>query len=368
MRNFPARLTLLLIGSSLAAPATVRADELILTRAQALAQGYRPVANPKKSQRFLPNLAPHSLNWPVAFADVNHTMGNTMIQFQQYSPDESYFHGGCDLRTQKGAEIHAPVAGNLNAGHYSYVTHSDGSMEKLIKPWPQTGQSAYFEVNITSDDGYRFEFHHVDRSTLPASIVALLNNGGGRIEAGTLIGKVIEWSVRGVDGQPYHHTHYNVFDPSGVHLNPENLSRALDDSTPPTIHGVWGIDSLGNVLDPLLAWGPSLREYIVAATDQRSPNVYTHTPPFVSLRFENGKSTVWDFREKLTAADGVSWPAIWNVFRPELVTPDGEHLRTQGDYNSNFFLFRLAVPAGSDGSVEIEVRDQNGNSTTWNNR
>jgi hypothetical protein len=39
------------------------------------------------------------------------------------------------------------------------------------------------------------------------------------------------------------------------------------------------------------------------------------------------------------------------------VTPSGERLRTRGDYDHNFFLMRLEVPANAQPPFNIKVED-----------
>ena len=97
-------------------------------------------------------------------------------------------------------------------------------------PWPREGDDLYFEVAVVADSGVRYEFHHVDRASLPVGIATLLNAGGGRVEAGTLLGHAITWP----DGD-YHHIHYNLVLPSGTRINPEFVSPLLADHRAPEI-------------------------------------------------------------------------------------------------------------------------------------
>src|SRR6185312_1912041 len=188
-RTFAAALLLL----SVLAPAA-RADERVRPASVLLQEGYKPApAFSPQTSSALP--AEHSLPWPVRFQDAEHTLGNVMNQYQPFG--DPYYHGGDDLRVDAGAGVSAPVAGRLEAGAYSYAARADGSLEKYWKPWPQTGDPTYFEVAVISDDGLRFEFHHVDRDSLPAAIVAKLDAGGGRVEKGELLGRAVEFPVAG---------------------------------------------------------------------------------------------------------------------------------------------------------------------------
>lgn len=359
---------LLFVDATLAPIA--RANERIRPRAQLLREGYLPVSYPKQPTTKLSygNLpaSPGSLNWPVDFADASHTLGNNMLQFQNYG-SEPYYHGGCDLRTKDGAEVRAPVAGHLEAGHYSYDTNSDGSLRKYFRAWPKTGPALSFEVAIITDEGFRFEFHHIDRDTLPTEIVQMLDRGGGRVVEGQIIGHVITWPVEGVDGELYHHTHYNIVAPNGIRYNPEYYSRMLIDQKAPALHGVYALDANGRGIalhnDERIPQ-PIPREFVVATTDQRASNVYTQAPLYVALKFSRGDEVVWDFRHRLLNPTD-QFAAIWDVFKESLAIGGGRVLRTQGDYNNNFFLYRLKTPASAGGDLTFTVQDASGNATVF---
>jgi hypothetical protein len=342
-------------------PLLAKADELILSSAELGAQGFQHAENRFGLSQFGLTTTPvldhaNPLPWPIAFADAHHSMGNVMEQYQNYGGG-AYFHGGSDLRAQAGSSVRTPVAGQLAGCHYAFKTNPDGSMEKFIKPWPQSGEDAYFEISITTADGYRFEFHHVDPGNLPSAVVQLLDHGGGFVAAGTEVGHVLTWPVAGVDGEFYHHIHYNIHAPDGHLLNPQYYSTSIENHLPPVIHSVYAIDEHGGVTEYK---GGQLQarpvEFVVAVTDKIAGNVYTHTPARVRLHFASGLESGWDFRQQLVQANGL-FPAIWNVFVENLVLPNGQTLSTQGDYDNNFFLMRLPVPPSASGAFTIEVSD-----------
>lgn len=340
------------------------ADELVLPAKILEASGYHRVSSFRAPLLAQPIALPtHALEWPVEFEDASHTMGNNMVQFQQYRLGEPYFHGGCDLRAQAGSEVKTPVRGRIDAGHYSYDTNPDGSMQKFIRPWPQSGEALYFEVSVTTDDGTVYEFHHIARSSLPADIKALLDRGGGIVEAGSVIGRVAEWPAPGIDGRLYHHIHFNIIRPDGVRINPESVAEPLLDERAPDLHGVYAIDAQGRVEVLTTAQANPTRrpvEIVVATTDRREANVYTQTPPVAQIVFADGQTTGWDFRRTLTGPTGVFAP-IWDVYKSQLTLPSGQTLRTAGDYQTNFFLFRLPVPPSAHGPINIKVGDAAGN-------
>lgn len=319
------------------------ADEDIRPRSELLSEGFEPVQHEPPRGAPTHPYAPHSLPWPVAFADADHTMGNVMAQFQPFD-DPPYFHGGIDIRVVTSAPVQAPVSGWLEAGHYSYATRPDGSMEKYWKPWPQTGNATYFEVAIVSAEGIRFELHHMNRSRLPADIVAKLNQGRTWIEAGTVLGYAVPFSY------DYNHIHYNVVLPDGIRLNPEFLSPLVPDTEAPHI--------LASRVD--LQAG----EIVIATYDSLGRGPYQHPPTAGQLRFEtSGLQSGWDFTEALV--DGLGqFPNLPGHFHIDSLTfPNGETYATEGGYGDGISLIRLPIPTGARGAYRIEVRDAAGNRT-----
>lgn len=338
---------------ALGASPLARANERTAPRAKLLSEGYVPVGNIKAADPAFPYSA-HSLPWPIEFQDDSHTLGNVMAQYQPFG--KPYFHGGIDIRTVGGKMTRTPVAGRLEAGHYSYSTNDDGSMEKFWKPWPQQGDSTYFEVAVVTDDGFRFEFHHINRSTLPRKIVDMLNAGGGRVEVGTEVGAAISWM-----GQDYDHIHYNIVAPSGVRINPEHASALLTDTMAPEISDAAVVSANGTVSSfgtGRLSEVPSA--IVVAVQDHLDHNVYDHPPTFARLTFANGMQSSWDFTEKLTRADG-SFPPLWDFFVNSVRIPGGRRLATTGGYGTGVSVIRLSVPAGAKGAFVLELGDQAGN-------
>lgn len=361
----------LLAFAFIAAAPLAHADIPIASRMVWSAMGYHRVSYPARRASATLKLSPGRLSapavaaplpWPVKFEDPKHSMGNVMAQYQEYSDNRPYFHGGCDLRTKAGEEIRTPVAGKLAAGHYGYEVNADGSLQKDYAEWPAKGDRMYFELSVTADDGTRYEFHHVDRDALPAPIVEALNRGNARVEAGTLIGRVIYWSARGADGTNYHHTHYNVIREDGLHLNPESVSEPIADTTAPEIVDVLALRDNGKSVrvqeGTRLDFVP--KEIIVATTDTKDDDVYVHMPVVTKLEFEDTKRKAWDFRYGLATVNEL-FPDIRKVFARAVKTPEGKTLTTEGNYGENFFLVRLAMPLEAQGPFTITVEDQAGN-------
>lgn len=332
-----------------------KADENILPASKLLAMGYREW----KPAHLLnqPQILAHTLPWPVRFQDASHQIGNAMAQFQPFG-GVPYFHGGCDLRVEAGADVLAPVGGKLEAGHYGYDTNADGSLKKYWMPWPEEGNPTYFEVAVVAENGIRYEFHHMDRDTLPDSIVNKLNAGGGTVEAGTLLGHVIEWP-----GGEYHHTHYNVILPDETRVNPEFVSTLLPDTLAPNILASYAVMPDKSVVDfgqGLFRSAPT--EIVISVVDKMNNNVYEHAPVFASLKFASGEESTWDFREKLIGADG-KFPNLFSFFKDSLTTPNGRRIYTEGGYGMGKSLVRIKVPNGH-GVFSIQIGDMAGNIST----
>lgn len=333
-----------------------QANERVLPEKILLEKGLRPFKNFRhfRGLRKQTGQIPRGLPWPVQFQDPSHTIAQNYVNFQDYG-DGAYFHKGCDLRTHQSADVRAPVTGILEAGYYGYDTKPDGSQTKFWTPWKGVPHNdPYFELALVTQDGYRFELHHVDSMNLPQTTLDALAKGGVVIPQGQVIGKVIPW---GGSGDVYNHIHYNIYRQDGVIMNPEFYSEAVADHVAPKIHGVFGIKTDGSVL-PLGQGGviqDELQEIVVAATENRDNDVYIQTPVFAGIVFENGSRTVWDFHDSITTPDG-RWPDLREVFRPQIKLPGGKKLITFGQYGKGMFLFRLKVDSGR-GKFEIRVAD-----------
>lgn len=340
-----------------------RGSELILKHSEIVRQNFKPVeylhSQNRQNSNSTPQYAPHSIPWPVAFEDSRHTIGNVMTQFQDYGSG-AYYHGGDDLRVHEREWVFAPISGRLEAGHYAYETQPDGSNKKFWKPWPSSGNEMYFEVALIDAEGFRFELHHVDRSTLTEEVLNILKSGQGSIARGQKLGQVVQWRNSDTDDTLYHHTHYNIVAPDGARLNPEFYSPSLGDNLAPLISEIYATGDSTQAFGDGRINASNAREFIVVASDKLGENIYTHTPAFARLIFDSGEQTVWDFRERLSTSDG-RFPAIWDFFKESLTLPNGDVLTTQGDYQSRIFLLRLKVPTLAKGKFRIEIGDSSGN-------
>ena len=339
------------------------ADESVRPQIYFRARGYVAVSTTthplRRALRDLPGLLP----WPVVFQDAAHTIAQNFVNFQDYDGASPYFHQGCDLRSAGDSEVVAPVDGILEGGYYGYTNLPTGAMQKQWQPWNgQTHADPYFELAIVTEDGYRFEMHHVDSQKLPAFTVQALNQGHVRVKAGTVIGKVNAWAFPG-----YSHVHYNIIRPDGVFANPEYYSIPLPDHTAPAILGVFALtpDGKATALRPgeVLPFHPA--QFVVASTESHDRDAYVQTPPIARIHFASGGSFAWNFRQWLVGPDG-HFPDIRQVFDLDgLALPDGRRLETFGQYGKGMFLIRLPVGAADHGEFEIALADTTGNSSVF---
>jgi hypothetical protein len=350
----------LLFLSALSAPHAF-GDEPIEKPGYWISRGFQPV---EQRQTRVPEAAPwipHSLPWPSDFENAASSIGNSMAEFQFYDEDGPYFHGGCDLRVARAALVRAPLAGRIEAGHYGYANRPDGSMEKFWEPWPKPGSRVYFEVAIVTDEGFRFEFHHMDEKKMSVEVLAILREGkGGRVAPGALLGATIPWH----DGI-YHHTHYNIVSPSGVRFNPEHYSTAIADTAKPVVSTV--IASFAGGKTEMFGQGKfneAPEFFAVAVNDRTDGGIYDHPPALTSLTFESGERFAWDFREKLLGSDG-AFPNIWAYFVESIASPGGKQYRTEGGYGDGLSVIRLPLPPGARGPFKIEVADDAGNASVF---
>ena len=357
MKNFAS--VALVWLSPLLIPLPASADELVLPAPALRALGLRPVRHaPVLSRATHPDPTPGTL-WPVTFKSQAHSIAQNYVQHQDYGGGQ-YYHGGCDLRTVARSWAVAPIDGVLEGGYYGYETQADGQDVKWWKPWDGSPEaSLYFELAVVSDDGYRYELHHVDPMTLPQETVRWLDQGGVRVTAGAKLAHVAKWPG------DYDHVHFNLVRPDGVHVNPEAFSQALPvivDSIAPRILAAFTIDAQNRVaaLRDGARIAANVTEIVVETTETRDGNAYVQTPPLFQARFDSGEVTGEDFRKTLTGADG-AWRDIRQVFLPKLRTPSGATIRNAGNYGEGQFLVRIPLPRTAHGPFEVRLEDTAGN-------
>ncbi|MBF0500390.1 MAG: hypothetical protein HQM09_09660 [Candidatus Riflebacteria bacterium] len=174
--------------------------------------------------------------------------------FQNYA-DVPYFHGGTDIGVHAGAEVFTPVSGTVDISTY-YIDASRTPLkfnylrtpfrgetkEKHAATWSKMRSSSgdrYVEIAITTANGLRWMFRHIDAATIPQRVIDL-DGKGIRINAGDKIGEIIPWSESVYpEKRRYDHLHLEITDADGWYVNPETQMTSLPDTHPPDIKGIW---------------------------------------------------------------------------------------------------------------------------------
>jgi len=101
------------------------------------------------------------------------------------NPAGSYFHHGIDMvALTYGLPVYTRTGGQVvNVENY------------------EPGLDLYWEVAILDLEGYVWQFHHIDHTTIPQEIHDAYDayrddpDTGGFVEPGTWIGDIVEWPV-----------------------------------------------------------------------------------------------------------------------------------------------------------------------------
>lgn len=317
-----------------------------------------------------------NLPWPIELNRWPHQFGPNFGQFQDLG--SRYFHGGQDILSFPGAEVRTPVGGVLGGGYYSYrdlpTGHSEKSLVTLREhledgteaPWGKR----FFEVSVTTDEGYRLEFHHVDPENLPEEIRQGIFNGT-RVSAGAVVGFVIDFDHEEF-GVSYDHIHYNVYSPDNHPINPMQISAAIEDTRPPQISliGYGGKDRcrshLGEFFDlygPSTQFIPSDSGYLVVqVSDHLDNNSISQGPTMFEVEFVGHSKVTYDFRNSLFDEIGEPYN-IRQMFQEDMCAgvPDVA-LPIAGSSFSQSYL-KVAIPREFSGTAVIRAGDFAGNSS-----
>jgi hypothetical protein len=99
----------------------------------------------------------------------------------------------------------------------------------------QPGNYLYWEVAVLDPDGYLWQYHHIDESTIPQFIWDKYNEylldpvNGGFIPSDTYIGDIVEWPVWSF-GKQFNHIHLNILGAGGVYGNGFEFHEPLSDT------------------------------------------------------------------------------------------------------------------------------------------
>lgn len=276
--------------------------------------------------------------WPMPGAPP--VVMNTVSTLQFYGPTPG-FHHGLDVAAPAGTRVVAPVSGRVETGYY-YVRQSDYT----------------YEVAIITDDGLRWELHHMDPDDVPDEVEALARSGG-QISVGDMVGRIYDAVEIGIEP----HLHINVISPEGIYHNPLNRLPALGDEFAPSIEHIWWARSEGDGLlvevDPQES-DPSL---LVLEASDLAPGML-HRQAIYEVRVTRDGALLHAFKfdslPETSFLDGLE-----NVyFLGELQTLDGRIVRSEAS-DTRRFLYTVPLDAEPRPGMRlrIEVSDHAGNAT-----
>lgn len=306
---------------------------------------YAALATGTLAQRHITARKAERYPWPVAIKSIGHTMAS----YQRYGGvSGAYFHHGLDIRADAGSDVLASAGGQIvNIENY------------------MPGDDAYWEVAIIDKDGFIWQYHHIERDSIPQSIFEAYETKTP-IPAGTKLGEVYYWSVV-TFGERYHHIHLNILGKNSAYLNPFDFLDLLPDASSPEISKVYlvrdGNSVSGNTISSgTYTIGAEIKDLILSDVFVLPPNEIK-----VSL---NGTTpfTVWKFDSLPGGADNEKY--VNEFYLPRLAC---------GDYSCRKPVINLGFrkKAGqpfplTPGAHEIEiiVSDYSGNearrSFRWN--
>jgi len=210
--------------------------------------------------------------WPVSLQSIGHTMAS----YQRYGGfSGAYFHHGLDIRADAGSDVIASVGGQvINIENY------------------MPGDDAYWEVAILDAQGFIWQYHHIERDSIPDNIFEAYQNKTP-LPAGTKLGEVYYWSVV-TFGERYHHIHLNILGKDRAYLNPFEFLELLPDTAKPDITQFYLVKN-GNQISGNVVSGSS---YTIGAeiSDLILSKVFIVPPNEIRITIDGGTPvTVWKF-------------------------------------------------------------------------
>ncbi len=209
--------------------------------------------------------------WPFEALSIGHSMAS----FQSYGWGQAYFHHGIDIRGDEGTPIYAAVGGKVvNVANY------------------YKGSRYYWEVAILDEQGYLWQYHHVDPDSIPQKIKIAFKEKAS-VPTGELLGEIVDWPVS-TFGEVYTHIHLNVLGKDGIYLNPLHFLESLQDIQKPVIQRIGILDQRGRPQSSNIAKG----DYglFVQARDLLKHHKFDIPPYHVEYRIQNSNwKTVWKF-------------------------------------------------------------------------
>ncbi len=281
--------------------------------------------------------------WPFTVQ----SMGHAIQSYQNYS-NSPYFHHGIDIMAPNGTGVFNRSGGQvINVENY------------------QPGNALYWEVAVLDPEGYIWQYHHIDRNTIPQAIRDKFAQyqadpvNGGFIAPNTYIGNIVYWTVTSF-GYRFNHIHLNILGAGGVYLNGFEFHDPLADTTAPVVQAIGLLKNntvqTGNTVSGDYGLYVRSRDLVL------SPVYYL--PPYqVDFAVDGGPvTTVWEFANLPGGASDTDYVTDYYVVPP-----------TCGNYTCRDFYIDLGFTTSGqrtfpacDGShtVNVTTYDYAGNSAT----
>lgn len=273
--------------------------------------------------------------WPIKVLSIGHTMAS----YQYYAPSPAYFHHGLDIRGEAGESVYASRGGKvINIENYAPT-------------------DAYWEVAILDDNGFIWQYHHIDPKSIPNDIRKAFQNGT-KIADGTKIGEIYYWSVV-TYGERYHHIHLNILDGQKNYLNPFLFLKTLPDNDSPEIVEIGLLQNGKQVTSPVSG------NYSVYAKVHDLILHRQFVVPANHLKFQldnEPEQTVWNFNNGLPG--GPSRDAfVNNFFIPSLTCGNYTCRALFVDLGFNKVGNKNFSQSSGPHKIKVMASDQNGNKT-----
>lgn len=273
--------------------------------------------------------------WPVKVLSIGHTIAS----YQNYGDGQPYFHEGLDIRADAGSDVVAAVGGKvLGVNHYM-------------------AGSAYWEVAIQDDDGFIWQYHHVDHDSVTPAVYDALHNGT-RLAEGTKIGEVYYWEVVSF-GERYNHIHLNVLGKNKQILNGFAFLPPLADTVGPQIVDI-GLLQNGEKVEGNSVSG----KYTLYAqiNDLILSKVFIVPPHQITIAIDNkDPQVVWSF-DSLPGGDS-EMKFVEDFWVPSLACGDYDCRRPVLDLGFSVTPHQIFPTTPGPHTVHVGASDYAGNAT-----
>lgn len=277
--------------------------------------------------------------WPVKVLSIGHTMAS----YQRYGAlDGAYFHHGLDIRADAAGDVLASVGGKvINIENY------------------MPGDDAYWEVAILDNEGYIWQYHHIERSSIPKNIFDAYKNQTP-IEAGSKLGEVYYWPVV-TFGERYHHIHLNILGKNRVYLNPFEFLELLPDSSQPEIKAFYLIKgenplSSNQITGSRYTIGVEIQDLILS-------DVFVVPANEIVISIDGGDPlVVWKFDSLPGGFDNEAF--VNRFYLPKLACGDYSCRKPIIDLGFRKTPMQVFPTAPGKHTLDLIAKDYNGNSAT----